>query len=100
MLDRAICPVCLQEYGLSRLRGRGTCPDCDSEAMEIGLVRKKKLLERMTLEELVGHRDRWAADTSFLPEYHAAKLQRLDRLLREKRSLDAASRKARPPRPP
>ena len=89
MADRAICPVCLVEYGASRLRKpRATCPDCDGEAMEVGLVSKRKLLERSSLAALEDSRERWAkAAAGFLPEYHAAKLARLDALVAAKRKL-------------
>ena len=99
MPDRAICPVCLAEYGAARLRGsRATCPDCDGEAMEIDLVSKQSLLERTSLESLLDSRERWAkARKDFLPEYHASKLARLDALVEAKRKLPA--KKAKPAGP-
>jgi len=93
--DKALCPVCFKEYGVSRLRReRPTCPECDSEAMEIDLVSKRKFLAKISLAEIQGLRDSWAKDTRFLPAYHSEKLARIEALCKAKKQLSASPRKA------
>ena len=85
--------MCLVAYAISR-RGQ-RCPDCDSEAMEIELVSRKGLLGRVTLEQWLDSRERWVRDAkSFLPEYHAARLARLDALIELKKSMPVAAGKS------
>ena len=91
--DRAICPLCLVDHAISQLGRR--CADCDSEAAEIELVSRAELLRRVPLEQWLDFRERWARETRFLPDYHAARLRRLDALVAMKR---ASGREPAPPR--
>src|SRR5690349_5873438 len=77
-----ICPVCFATFPGTRFDPRfPDCPHCDSEAIQSALVPVADLLARHPTAEIEGWVASWKAETGFVPEYHAQKLERMENLL-------------------
>ena len=78
---RWICPTCFVTFPAKAVDRRfSLCPHCESEAIGSDLVPIAELLAKNSPEEIEAWVSEWRAATGFFPEYHAAKLKRMEAL--------------------
>lgn len=78
---QTVCPLCARIYPAGSLsQAFPTCPECYSEAIEIGVQPLETFLASRTVEDLEDMLGKWEAAEGFLPEYKNLKADRIRHL--------------------
>lgn len=76
--EETICPICLDRFEPGTIvKDYPYCSDCSSEGMDIDVEGFSSYMNRNTTADFDALLSKWDQAEGFLPEYKAAKRQRI-----------------------